>query len=145
MWQKGTGTPVQKVDNATGEILCLVEVPAVYKTIARQVVRTPATMRTVDVPAEFTTVRRQVMKTPPTTREIEIPAEYTTVTRTVLAEPAREVRTVIPAEYETITKSVKTADERLAWQPVECETAAALPKAVAAPVMELRTETGECP
>jgi hypothetical protein len=50
VWKKGRG-PIEKIDAATGEIMCLVEVPATYK----------------------------VMDTPPTTREVTVPAEYKTV------------------------------------------------------------------
>ena len=34
IWKKGTG-PIQRIDEATGEIMCLVEVPATYKTVKR--------------------------------------------------------------------------------------------------------------
>ena len=42
IWKKGTG-PIQRIDEATGEIMCLVEVPATYKTISRRVQVSPAT------------------------------------------------------------------------------------------------------
>jgi hypothetical protein len=44
VWQKGRGL-IEKVDNTTGEIMCLVEVPASYKTVRKQVVVKPATVR----------------------------------------------------------------------------------------------------
>ena len=44
--------------------MCLVEVPATYKTVTKTVLKTPATTRKVETPAEYTTVRKQVMKTP---------------------------------------------------------------------------------
>ncbi|NNG15348.1 MAG: peptidoglycan-binding protein [Gemmatimonadales bacterium] len=97
-WKKGTG-PIQKVDQATGEIMCLVEVPAEYKTVTRRVVKTPAT-----------------------TREVTIPAEYQTVTVRKQAEPAREVRTTIPAEYQTITKTELVSEGHLEWREILCET-----------------------
>ena len=43
--------------NATGEIMCLVEEPAVYKTVRKKVIKTPATTRTVEIPAEYKTVK----------------------------------------------------------------------------------------
>ena len=36
VWKKGRG-PVEKLDNTTGEIMCLVEVPASYKTVTKTV------------------------------------------------------------------------------------------------------------
>ncbi len=109
-----------KVDD-TGEIMCLVEVPASYKTLSKQVLVQPARTDVVEIPARYETVTKTVMAKPPTTREMTIPAEYKTVKTTVLVEPAKERRIPIPAEYETVTKTVKVSDEQVAWRPVLCE------------------------
>ncbi len=98
IWKKGRG-PIERVDHATGEILCLVEEPAVYET-----------------------VKKRVLKQPATTRKIEIPAEYRTVSVRKMVEPPREKRVDLPASYETVTQRVKTADARMEWRPVLCET-----------------------
>ena len=37
VWKKGRG-PIEKIDGSTGEILCLVEEPAEYKTVSKKVV-----------------------------------------------------------------------------------------------------------
>ena len=66
VWKKGTG-PIQKVDYATGEIMCLVEVRATYKIVTKTVLKTPATTRKIEIPAEYTTVRKRLLKTPSTT------------------------------------------------------------------------------
>ena len=55
VWKKGTG-PIQRIDESTGEIMCLVEVPATYKTISKEVLVSPATTRTVEIPAVYKTV-----------------------------------------------------------------------------------------
>jgi len=83
VWKKGTG-PIQRIDEATGEIMCLVEVPATYRTVTRSVLVTPAQTRTVEIPAEYRTVQVQELVTPASERRIPIPAEYGTVDRTVL-------------------------------------------------------------
>ena len=121
VWKKGRG-PIERVDNATGEIVCLVEVPAAYKTVKKRVVLEPARTKTIEIPAKYGTVKKRVVKTPPRTREVEIPAEYKTITVTELVEPARETKTQIPEEYETITKRVKTSEEAIEWRMVLCET-----------------------
>ncbi|MBT8102728.1 MAG: hypothetical protein KJO95_07140, partial [Gammaproteobacteria bacterium] len=128
----------------TGDLMCLVEIPATYKTIEKQVLVTPAKTRTVETPAEYKTVKKTVLKTPATTREVTIPAEYSTVkvtkqvrpetTREVvipavygdvsvtkLATPASERRIPIPAEYTTLTRNNKISEERTEWRPVLCE------------------------
>ena len=74
-WKKGQG-PFQRIDNAPGEIMCLVELPPVYKTITKQTVKQPATTRDVEEPAQYSTVKKRVEKTPAATREVDVPAEY---------------------------------------------------------------------
>lgn len=122
-WKRGAANSggATKVDEATGDVLCLVEVPAVYKTISKEVVKTPTGNREVDIPAEYTTVKKQVLKTPPSTREIEVPAEFGTVKVTKLVTPAKEMRTTIPAEYQTVQRTVQTSAGRSEWRQILCE------------------------
>ncbi len=128
----------------TGDLMCLVEIPATYKTIEKQVLVTAATTRKIEAPAQYKTVKKTVLKTPATTREATIPAEYRTVkvTRQVrpettreivipavygevevtkLAKPSTERRIPISAEYATLTRNNKVSDERTEWRPVLCE------------------------
>ncbi len=121
MWKKGTG-PIQKIDDATGEIMCLVEVPAVYKTVKKRVVKTPATTRTVDIPAVYKTVKKKVVDKAATTRQVTIPAKYKTIKVTKLVTPAQEKRIAIPAEYQTVTRTEKVKDGFMEWREILCET-----------------------
>ncbi|MFK8015157.1 MAG: hypothetical protein AB8G17_06920 [Gammaproteobacteria bacterium] len=84
--------------NDTGEVMCLVEIPATYKTITKQVLVKPAT-----------------------TRVIEVPAEYRTVDTMKLVQPASERRIAIPEQTEQVTTTEKTSEEFLEWRPVLCE------------------------
>ena len=120
-WKKGRG-PIEKINEATGEIMCLVEVPAEYRTVTKRVLKTPATTRKVAIPAEYKTVMKRVVDKPASTRTVAIPAEYGTVKVRKLVEPARENRITIPAEYQTVTKTEKVGDGRLEWRPILCET-----------------------
>jgi hypothetical protein len=120
-WKKGTGA-ITKVDYMTGEIMCLVEVPPVYRTVTKEVLKTPATTREIPEPAVYSTVKYQKLKTPETTRVVAVPAEYQTIQVRRLVEPPSAVRTPIPAEYQTVTKAVLVSDERFEWQTVMCET-----------------------
>ncbi len=121
IWKPGRGL-IERVDYATGEIMCLVEVPATFKTIKKQVVKTPVTVKKTEVPAEYVTIKKRVVKTPATTRKVEIPAEYKTVKVQKLVTPAQEKRIPVPAEYQTITKRIKVSEGRMEWQAVLCET-----------------------
>jgi len=111
-----------KVNAATGEVMCLVEVPAEYRTVTKRVVKSPPFTREIAVPAEYKIIRKQALATPATTREVQVPAEYQTVTTTVELQPAREVRDTIPESYETVTKTEKISDERIEWHQILCAT-----------------------
>lgn len=94
IWKKGTG-PIQRIDESTGEIMCLVEVPATYKTIRKRVLKTPAMTRTVEIPAEYKTVKvREMVKGP------------------------QESVTEIPAKYKTVKSRNKVADASFVWHEV---------------------------
>ena len=82
----------------TGELLCLVEVPAQYKTVTKTVLVSPASTKTVTAPAE-----------------------YKTVQVTELVTPAQEKRIGIPEEYGTVTRTEQVRGEQLTWVPVLCQ------------------------
>jgi hypothetical protein len=121
VWKKGRG-PLERVDHATGEIMCLVEVPATYKTVTKRVLKSPATTRMVEVPAKYETVKKRVMKTPPQTKVVKIPAQYKTVKVKRIATPAQTRSIPVPAEYQWVSSHVKVTEGKMAWRPVLCET-----------------------
>ncbi len=94
VWKKGTG-PIQRIDEATGEIMCLVEVPATYKTISKRVLKLPAATRTVNVPAEYKTVK----------------------VRELVAGP-EEIRNHVPAKYKSLSSQRKVADRSFVWHEI---------------------------
>jgi len=120
-WKVGRG-PIERIDTATGEIMCLVEVPAEYATITKTVMTKPATIREVEVPAEYVTVEKQVVVEPAHSVEVKVPAEYRTVEVRKLVTPAQEVRTTVPAEYDVVESTVKVSDGHLEWRSILCET-----------------------
>ena len=128
-WKPGHATVLQKTGkvlnqatSASGDIMCLVEVPAEYREVTSRVLKTPATTRQVEVPAVTRTVTRTVMKTPPTTREIDIPAVTKMVAVRKEVEAARTVEAAIPAEYQSVSTTRKVSDGRYEWRSILCET-----------------------
>jgi len=121
IWKQGTG-PIQRLDASTGEIMCLVEVPATYKTISKQIIKTPASTRTVNIPAEYKTVTRRVVDQQASTKEVQIPAKYSTVQVTEMVTPASERRVAIPAKYQTVTSRQLVTDGSMAWKEILCDT-----------------------
>ncbi|MEL6870026.1 MAG: peptidoglycan-binding domain-containing protein [Pseudomonadota bacterium] len=124
-WKRGPATSFSGVVDSrttdTGEIMCLVEIPAVYKTVTQQVVDRPATTREVTIPAVYDTIKKTVMVKPATTREITIPAEYDTIKVTREVSPASERRIAIPAKYTEVTKRKMISDAVLDWREVVCD------------------------
>ncbi len=125
VWKENCGV-IERVDNATGEVLCLVEVPAKYETLTKTVLDTSATTKTVSVPAVYKTVKVQKLVSPAAEKRDSVPAQYTTVNRRVkVSEPTffwlakgeapaagavatgREIcLTESPAEYVNIVKEI---------------------------------------
>jgi len=97
VWKKGRGA-AERVDPQTGEIYCLVEQPAVYKTVEKRELKRPAGTRTDQVPAEYAT--RTVRK---------------------LVTPPQEVRTPVPAEYATMTKKTIARGDSCEYVQVLCQ------------------------
>ena len=77
----------------------------------------------VEIPAKYETVQKQVLVTSATTREVEIPAQYETRKVTKMTEPAQEKHIQTPAEYQTVTRTQKVTDGYTEWRKVEgCQT-----------------------
>ena len=126
VWKKGPATfqpanVLSQTTTDTGEIICLVEVPATYKSVQKRVLVSPARTEEVAIPAEYKTVTRTVVKTPATAREVAIPAKYDTLAVTNVVSPYQEKRIAIPATYENVTRTSKVTDEMVEWRQVMCE------------------------
>ncbi len=139
IWKKGRG-PIERVDNATGEIMCLVEVPAKYETVKKRVLKAPTTTREIAIPAQYETVTKRMQTAAAAVSWVpegqsaagkrtgnrlcltEIPAKHKTVQVRKVKAPAKENRIAIPAKYETVTKRAKISEERMEWRPVLCQT-----------------------
>ncbi len=105
IWKKGTG-PIQRIDEGTGEIMCLVEVPATYKTVKRTVLRSAARTETVVVPAEYRTVKVKKLVSSATEQRTPIAAEYGQVERQVVDQSAGFVwHEVSNTDHPTTTRT----------------------------------------
>jgi len=106
---------------ATGEVLCLVQVPPEYKTITKQVLKVPG--RTVDVPypPETTVISRQVTDIPAHVEKREIPGE-TKILKIKVCTPDQTQSQTIPPEYKTVTKIKTISPSKFEWKTVDCKT-----------------------
>ena len=104
----------------TGEVLCLVAVPPEFRTITKQVLRSPG--RTVDIPypPETTVVSRQVVDVPAHVEKREIPGE-TRIVKVKICRPDQTTSANIPPEYRTVTKTRTVSPSRFEWKAIECQ------------------------
>ena len=83
VWKKGKN-PATKLNGATGEIMCLVKIPAKYKTVKKKVVKTPATTKIIEIPAETKTIKVKKLISPAKTEITTVPAVKRTIEKKVL-------------------------------------------------------------
>jgi hypothetical protein len=121
VWKEGSG-PFQRINHATGQIMCLLEQPATHKKITKYVLKTPGSTKNVEEPAQYETVRQWVVKTPASIRTVKEPAQYKVIKVAKLVSAAQVKRVVVPAEYQKVVKQVQVKEGRIDWQPVLCET-----------------------
>jgi len=105
----------------TGEIVCLVEVPAQYATVTRQVVREPGRSVQIPVPAVTQTVTRQVIDQPEHVEIEQIPAQYGSEKVRRLVRPAHAERVSVPPVYETRMRQRMVSPGGLEWRQVDCD------------------------
>ena len=121
VWKKGRGA-IERIDNGTGEIMCLVEEPATYKTVTRQKLVEAERKEEIEIPAVYSTIRRRVIDKPAEVKKTPVPAVYKTIRVQKLVEDTKTRTIEIPEEYQTVTNKVKVANSRLEWKSVLCET-----------------------
>ncbi len=157
VWKKGDG-PITKIDNSTGEIMCLIQVPAKYKIIKKTVLKAPSSIDLVEVPEATKAVKISKLISDATVDKIKIPAEYKKVTLTnKISDAAFTWRTSgtegegtytgnqiclkeVPAKFAKIKKLV--IDSAATVEEEKVEPVAKLIKVsnVATPAEEIRTK-----
>ncbi|MDX1949104.1 MAG: peptidoglycan-binding domain-containing protein [Rickettsiales bacterium] len=119
VWKKGNGL-ITKVGQ-DGDILCLVEEPATYKEIDKQIEIEPERKETRIIPAVTKTITKQVVDAPAKVEKIYVPAVKQKVQRKVLVEAEKTISNKIPPVYKIVRKQVQTSEPRVELKPVICE------------------------
>ncbi|WP_269537425.1 peptidoglycan-binding domain-containing protein [Cerasicoccus fimbriatus] len=120
VWMDGE-VEVENPNELTGDIVCLVEKPAEYKTVTRQVVDQPARTEEKTIPAQYKTVQKQVMVSDATTREITIPAQYDTVQVRTLKTPEKTNEVYIEPQYANVSRDILIEPAHTRWERVLCD------------------------
>ena len=140
VWRPGRG-PVERIDDTTGEIMCLVEIPARYETLTRTVLDTPATTETVAMSPEYEIVEVERLVDPARQRRVEVAPEYANVEVERQVEEAsfgwtpegddvpvggaptgqRLCLVERPAEYRTVEREIVASDATVELTDVPAE------------------------
>jgi regulator of extracellular matrix RemA (YlzA/DUF370 family) len=137
------GTILANQVSSTG-VMCLVEIPAEFKTETKRVLVEEATTRTETIPAVYETVTRRVpvggdaasddsgeqefrevtvrvIDQPAQTRTVPVPAVYKTETKRVIDTPAQTREVPVPAVYrEEVSERIVTP-AKTEWARVICK------------------------
>jgi hypothetical protein len=105
----------------TGEMICLIEVPAEYSRVERRVLREPGRDVEIRVPAVTREVTRQVIERPERVEDIPIAAVYRTEKYRRVVTEARTEWIDIPPVYGTREARRQTSAGRLEWREVKCD------------------------
>jgi hypothetical protein len=121
VWKKGNG-PITKIDNTTGEIMCLMEEPAKYKTVVKKVVDQPARTEKIVTPAKYKNIRTRVVDKEASVEKVKIPATYKVVTVQELVKEPKITKTEVGKKYQTIKTTRLIEPEKLKWERILCKT-----------------------
>ena len=120
-WKPGRGA-LERVDDATGEIMCRVEIPAKFRTVTKQRLIEPERVEQRTIPARYRTVEKRVLVQEAGFERREIPAKFETISYRREIKPESTELETVPAVFETVDKRVKVSDEGMQWRQILCET-----------------------
>jgi len=105
----------------TGEMICLIQIPAEYSRVERRVLREPGHDVEIPVPAVTREVTRKVIDQPERVEDIPIPAVYHTERYRRVVTEERTEWIDVPPVYSTREARRQTSAGRLEWREVKCD------------------------
>lgn len=120
VWKKGEAGALDHSN--TDGVLCLVTIPAVYKTVKETVMDVPAGVTEMVIPAKYRMIKKKVVDTPARVEEVIIPAVTKTIKVNKLIEPARKVANTMPAKFRQVQKRVLLSPSKTEWSRILCKT-----------------------
>lgn len=100
---------------------CLIDVPAQYQEVTREIVDIPARTIKKIIPARTKTVTRRIMVEPAKVVRKEIPAVYESIKLTRIEEPAKIVSNRTESRVQNIPSERKIHPEIFRQMPALCE------------------------
>ncbi|MFK8039189.1 MAG: peptidoglycan-binding protein [Crocinitomicaceae bacterium] len=123
-WKKGKAdSGCLSADPEDCKVWCLVEIPAVNKTIYKKVLVSPAKEEVVKGEPKYKMVYSKVVDKPASVSERTIPAVYKTERKKVLVSPATTREISAPPVYKTVKKKFLVSAEQIgAWKEILCNS-----------------------
>jgi predicted transcriptional regulator len=90
VWKKGSG-PVSRIDNSTGDIMCLVQIPAKYKVVKKTILKTPSKIDSIEIPAITKAFAVSKLVSDASADKVKVPAVYKKIGMTSKIEDAKFV------------------------------------------------------
>jgi hypothetical protein len=129
-WRRGYG-PVSDPDMprwpSDRDIICLIPMPAEYRTETRQILRSPERVIHITTPAETRTRTREVIDQPAREEQRDIPPIFSTVRERVVVQPERVETYTVPAVYRIVTRTRVVAPGHYEWREFACRKVRHLP------------------
>lgn len=123
VWKKQYKDPTKVQSHSgkpTGEVMCVVDVPAVWNTVKEKYLQSPRKCWNRVIPPVYSKRERKVVEKPAYTRTVPVPAVTKVVEYKKLVEAARTKYLVKPPVYKWVEKKYVTAPESYRWQKVNC-------------------------
>jgi len=114
-WEKTQGTIDQ------GEVMKLVEKPAVYKTAKNKVLVEDEKVEEKTIPAVTKMVEKQVIDQPAHQEKIDVMPVTKKIKKQVLVKDATTEEVKVPAVTEKVTHLVNVTPNKTEWLPVICD------------------------
>ena len=102
--------PLRRVYYSTGEIMCLVDVPATDKVVKKEVVVQPHPPKRWRFRPNTPPSKKKVLVSLLTIKKIKVPAVYKTVKVHNMTAPSEEKRIQIPGEYQMVKRTEKVSE-----------------------------------
>ncbi len=123
VWKPGSNlSSHRKVDQATGQVYCLVDIPAKTKTVSRRVLVQPEQTSVVMVDAEYATVQKQVLVDRGGVDEVPTAPDFRTIQTQELLNAAHTAVAISEPRTQVVERVVLRAPERFEWVEVLCDT-----------------------
>lgn len=114
-------SPVIATEGANVPGHCLIEIPAEYQEITRQVIETPARTYKKVIPAKIREVTRKILVSPAKVVRREIPPQYTTVKQARVEQAPRILSEQVAEQTSDLPVANKIRPERIVTRPALCE------------------------